>query len=105
MRPWATPYGIGRWRFPWDYLAPPLTPPRAPHANAARQRIRHGLSRYRPGPSAGVRTRLALRFPHLVGGARAADAKTSGDRGQLAALFSRTLGRRRRYLFDRAACR
>src|SRR5258708_576883 len=72
-----------------------LTHPESPHANAARQRIRHGLSRYRQRPAASVRARLAVRFPHLVGGARAADATTSGDRGLVAALFSRALGRGR----------
>ena len=83
----------------------PPPPPRASHANPSRQRIRHGLSRYRPGPAAGVRARLAVRFPHLVVGARSLDAKASGDRGQSAALFSRALGRHRRHLLDRAARR
>ena len=57
------------------------------------------------GPSAGLRARHARRFPHLVCGARAAVEKASRDRGQLAALLSRTLGRRRQRLPDGAARR
>jgi hypothetical protein len=78
---------------------------RAPHADPARQRIRHGLSRRRPGAAAGVRAWLAVRLPHLVVRARAADKTASRDRGVPAALLSRALGRCRRHLFDRAACR
>src|SRR5260370_42149422 len=73
----------------------PLHPSRAPHANASRQRIRYGLSRRREGPAAGVRARLALRLSHLVRRAWPAHAKASPDRGVVAALFSRALGRRR----------
>src|ERR1700733_5738190 len=69
------------------------------HANASRQRIRHGLSRYRPRyrsrPAAGLRARLALRLPRLVGGARAADKEASRHCGILATLLSRALGRYR----------
>ena len=57
----------------------------------------------RPRTAAGLRARLAVRFPHLVLRARPAIAETSRDRGVLAALFPRALGRRQRHLFDRAA--
>src|SRR5437868_13584698 len=106
--PWPTLYGMGIRRFPWNHGSPRtalLHSSRGPHANPPRQGIRHGLSRYWPRPAAGVRARLAVRLPHLVGGARPPDAKASADRGVPAALFSRALGRRRRHLFDRAARR
>src|SRR5207302_5516892 len=82
--PWPTLYGMGIRRFPWNHGSPRtalLHSSRGPHANPPRQRIRHGLSRYWPGPAAGVRARLAVRLPHLVGGARPPDAKASADRG------------------------
>ncbi len=56
-------------------------------------------------PAAGLRARLAVRFPDLVVGTRTADAQSSRDRAFVAAFLPRALGRRRRHLFDRPACR
>ena len=79
---------------------------RSAHANASRQRLRHGLSRGRPGPAAGLRARLAVRLSHLVWRCSGRCRSSIGSsRSVLAALFSRALGRRQRHLFDRAACR
>src|ERR1700676_5828148 len=86
------------------FLAP-SAPTSSPHADAPRQRIRHGLSRDRPGPAAGLRAWHAWRFPHLVGGIRATVEKAPRDLAQPAAILSRTLGWRRRRLQDGAACR
>src|SRR5665213_204348 len=76
-----------------------------PHANLPRQWIRHGLSRGRRRAAAGLRAWYAGRFSHLVGGTWTALEKASRDRGVAAAVFSRALGRRRRRLSDRSACR
>src|ERR1700747_851028 len=88
-------------------LPPPqqLTNPRllitASHANSSRQWIRHGLSRHRDGPPPGLRARLALRFPQLVGRAGTAEREAPRRRREPAAFLSRTLGRQGRNLFAR----
>src|SRR5581483_1700961 len=82
-------------------------PPASPHADPSRQRIRHGLSGHRPckRAPAGLRPRVTQRFPHLGLRGRSVDDTASRDLRQPAALFSRSLGRQRRHLFDCAACR
>src|SRR5207237_10939198 len=76
-----------------------------PRAKASCHRLRHGLSRSRKRPATGLRAWHARRLPHLVGGDGAAVEKFSRDRGQPAALLSRTLGRYRRRLPDEPAYR
>src|SRR5450631_129988 len=105
VSPWARARFQGMIRSALLSRFPLVTPSRVPHADPSRRRIRHGLSRGRRRPAAGLRAWHAGRFPDLVGGGRTAVEKTPRDLAQPAALLSRTLGRRRRRLSDGAACR
>src|SRR5260370_1381775 len=77
----------------------PLHPSRASHANASRQRIRHGLSRCREGPAAGVRARLDRESnpgpsPLAARGAASAEKIAGGDvEGGLTMFFDAIEGR------------